>query len=391
MTESAEFELRRVRAREEMRRHGIDAIIAYSNPKTRGPVRYLSGYFTLGVGANSRPDGTYYQFGSTALLLPIDHEPLLLTDIPFDIMRARVMSTVDDVRVSDNLGRDLGHEIAANGYRVVAIDNWYVFPAVHYLALTAEAPAAKITGTHLVQDLMRVKSASEVGLLRDAASVAMKAMAAGFAAVRVGGTDFEFALAAECALRQHGELETAGVSIGAGGPRTATATSSPTQREPYVMQRGDWALFDLAPRYAGYTSDMARMVVAGRLSDLDPSLAKLYAATLEMHDRVIAAIRPGVTPRDLNAIATATAEELGYGAHRSSLTGHGLGQDVHEIPDYHYDRKPLEANVCFTVEPSLFAPGVAATRIEDVVVVTSSGCDVLTAQFPTALRGTEDD
>lgn len=385
----SEFDDRHARLREGLRRAGFDAVVAYSNPKTRGPVTYLTGYFTLGVGANSRPDGSYYSFGSTALLFPVDDDPVLLTDIPFDLARARVSGVIPNVKYTGDLGGELGRLISARRYRNVGIDNWFIFPAVHYIALCGEAPLAKVTGTQLIQELYRVKSKAELELMRKAAEVAIKGMEAGFGAVRVGASEFEFALVAEHALRKHGELELAAVTVIAGGPNTATGTSSPTQTRSHIMRSGDWALFDLTPSFAGYSSDMARMVVAGRLADLDSGLRKMYEATREMNERVISSIRPGVTPKQLNEIAATTADEQGFGDRRSSLTGHGLGMDVHEMPDYHYDNTPLEENVCLTVEPSLIQPGVAATRIEDVVVVTRDGCDVLTGGFSRELRGTE--
>jgi len=91
-----EFAARAARVRERMRADGLDAVIAYSNAKAKGCVRYLSNYFVRFTGAQTRRDGGYFQFGSCALLFPADGEPRLLTDQPWDIARAKEMSLFSD-------------------------------------------------------------------------------------------------------------------------------------------------------------------------------------------------------------------------------------------------------------------------------------------------------
>jgi Xaa-Pro aminopeptidase len=131
------------------------------------------------------------------------------------------------------------------------------------------------------------------------------------------------------------------------------------------------------------------MRVAGRAGDLDSRLRRLYDATLRINEAVISAIRPGVLPVDLDKLATEIAEEAGFGENKLGLTGHGLGLDMHEAPDYYYDRHPLEPCMVFSVEPCLAIPDVAGVRIEDIVVVTQGGCEVLSESAPKDLRGSE--
>ena len=380
------METRHERIRARMREEGLDALIAFSNAKAQGCVRYLSNYFVRFVGAQTRPDGSYYTFGHTALLFPLDGEPVLLTDQPWDIGRAKEISWITETEHSSDMGAVFAGRIAEAGYERVGIDNWFIFPAVHYNALVEGAPGASFTGTMLIEDTYRVKGPDEVALIRKAEDIAVTAVMAGLDAVYVGAAEHEFALATEMALRATGDLETAASSIISGGANTGSASDLPSAEGSYVMKSGDWAMFDICPSYQGYAGDICRMVVAGSMSDLDPDLKKLYDATLAMNEAVIAMIRPGVTPLEMNQVAYEVADAHGVAKYKIPLLGHSLGLDIHDPPDYYYDGSPLEESMTITVEPCLLVPGVAGTRVEDVVLVTADGCEVLSAAAPKELR-----
>ena len=232
-----EFAARAARVRERMRADGLDAVIAYSNAKAKGCVRYLSNYFVRFTGAQTRRDGGYFQFGSCALLFPADGEPRLLTDQPWDIERAKEMSLFSDTAYAENFGTDFGERIARDGYKRVGIDNWFLFPAMHYLGLTELAPGAEYVPTQLIEDTYKIKSPREIELVRKAEDVAVKAIEDAFAAVGVGVPEFDFALACDYALRKYGDLEVAGSAIVAGGPNTATGSGLPTQESSYTCGR----------------------------------------------------------------------------------------------------------------------------------------------------------
>ena len=384
-----EFADRHRRLREAMTADGLDAIVGYSNPKAKGVVRWLSNYYVRFTGMQSKEDGSYFQFGSCAVLFPREGEPTLLTDQTWDVVRAQDISVFEDTRHAFNFGTEFAEAIAREGYKKVGIDNWFLFPAMHYLPLVEGAPDASFEPTHLVEETYKVKSPKEIELTRKAEDVAVKAVAAGIAAVDVGVREYDFALAAENEMRKYGELETAGSSIIMGGPVTASGSGLPMQDGSYVMKSGDWALFDCCPSYAGYAADICRMTVAGKLSDLNPRLRKMYDVTLRINEEVIDRVKPGVLPRDLNAFATEMADREGFGDHKIDLLGHSIGPDMHDPPDYYYDDQPLEENMTITIEPCLLEPGLGGCRVEDVLLVTGDGCEVLTAAAPKELRGTD--
>jgi Xaa-Pro aminopeptidase len=111
---------------------------------------------------------------------------------------------------------------------------------------------------------------------------------------------------------------------------------------------------------------------------------RLYDAVYDAHQAAIAAIRPGVESTAVDAAARSLLNERGLGEAFGHGTGHGLGLDVHELPRISRARAdiasvPLEAGMVFTVEPGAYVPGFGGVRIEDDVVVTETGCEVLTA------------
>lgn len=386
---TAEYEDRYARVRERMKAEGLDAVLAYSTPKVRGPVRYLSGYSLRFTGAFSRPDGTYGQSGATALLVPLEGDPHLVTDLPWDAQRAKSTSAVSDVSFAADFAALLGPEIAERGFAKIGIDNWLLFPAHHYETLKGAAPAAEFVPTRAIAESYRVKSDAEVELIRGAENCAIKAADAGLAAAEVGCTDLDIGRVCIEVANRYGDLEPNGGHVICVGTDTEFGTDLPTPTAPKTLQRGDFVLIDMNTQYGGYAGDIARMCVGGRVEDLDPRLRQLYDVTLEINERVLERIRPGVTPVSLVEFARSIADAAGLAERMSGLLGHALGLDIHESPDFFYDPVPLEENVVIAIEPSLSLPGLGGTRIEDIVRVSADGCEVLTAESPKGLRGTE--
>jgi Xaa-Pro aminopeptidase len=181
-------------------------------------------------------------------------------------------------------------------------------------------------------------------------------------------------------MREGGELALAGESIAGCGPATATGSSVPSSNPEFnhAIQSGEWYMLDVTPRVDGYAADVSRHRVAGDLGKLDPRLRRLYDATHLMSQEVRRAIKPGVTGRQLNDLAADVARQEGVAQHKIDLLGHGVGLDIHDVPDYYYDDTPWSPGEICTVEPCLLMPGVGGARIEDLVLVTEDGCEVLT-------------
>ncbi len=371
-----EYAQRADKLRSAAAKEGFDAVLAFSNAKSQANVRWLTSYYTRFVGWQHVEGSRYAMFGSCACLLPVEGEPVVRSDQTWDLPRVQEMSVFADADSTVQLGADLGRTIRERGYRRVAVDNWHIFPAEHYLRLMEQAPDVELVDSRIISEARRVKSSLEIGLLRRVEEIADAAVQAGMDAVRVGATEYEVALVAEAKLRELGDLEPAGSSIIGTTRNAATGVCIPSREK--VIERGEWVLFDVLPKYEGYAGDIARMRLAGDLDDLAPELRHLFDATLLMNREVIEAIRPGISPKELNEIADAVARQENVAEYKSPLLGHATGIDIHDIPDFWSDESPLEPGEVITIEPCLGVPGVAGTRIEDVVLVTEDGHDVLT-------------
>lgn len=373
-----EFESRLQRLRTAMERSGLDALIAYSNAALQANVRYLSGYWALLAGAQGLIDGGEHTFGSCICLVPLDGEPVLLIDQQWDLDRARGVSRIGDVRYTPIPGHDLGTSIRQSRFRRVGIDNWDVFPAREYLAMSVAAAGATFEPSRILRDVRRVKGDSEIALIRKAAALADTAMRSALDAVKPGANEYELVLRCEDVMRAGGDIQLGAGTIGGCGSNSSTGSSMPMRDTGRTLLSGEWMFLDICPRVRGYCGDMARVRVAGDVADLDPSSRRIAAAAALMNEEVRKAVRPGTSGRQLNRLADDVAREEGVLDFKVDLLGHGIGLDVVDTPSFYFDETPLSAGEVITIEPCLLIPGMAGVRIEDMVLVTNDGAETLT-------------
>ena len=227
-----------------------------------------------------------------------------------------------------------------------------------------------------LQDLRAVKDDQEVLLIREAAKIAGQALAAVRELVRPGIREREIALELDYRIRQMGGEKVAFETIVAAGPNAALPHATPGDRQ---VVAGDAVVFDYGAVFAGYHSDETCTCFVGHH---DARQREVYDRVRMAHDRAIAAIRPGVACGEIDRVVRATLAEAGLESHFSHGTGHGVGLDIHEVPRLATGRvEILQAGMVVTVEPGVYLPGLWGMRIEDTVLVTESGCEILT---PTA-------
>lgn len=231
----------------------------------------------------------------------------------------------------------------------------------------------------VVERLRTVKDSREVAILREAAR-RLSAVARDVPElVEPGRTEIEIAGDIDRLLRTAGFERPAFETIVASGPNSALPHARPGRR---AVARDDGVVLDFGGVYDGYCVDLTRTVELGRGV---PEFRRIFDAVAEAQAAAIAAVRPGVLASQVDAAARQVLERHGLSAAFGHGTGHGLGLEVHEEPRIgrvaagHPD-VPLEPGMVFTVEPGAYLEGFAGVRIEDDVLVTDGGCEVLTRQ-----------
>jgi Xaa-Pro aminopeptidase len=225
----------------------------------------------------------------------------------------------------------------------------------------------------LVEELRIVKDADEIACLRHAARLAEKAFTVVRARLHAEQTERQVAAELEYVIRGLGGDGCSFPSIVAVGQRAALPHARPTDRK---VGSAPSVLLDWGAVYGGYRSDLTRVLVTARIP---PKLERVYRVVLNAQECAIRAIRPGIACRKVDEIARSVIAEAGYGRFFGHSLGHGLGLQVHEAPRLGPKRdEPLRPGMVVTVEPGIYLPGQFGVRIEDDVLVTRSGCEVLT-------------
>jgi Xaa-Pro aminopeptidase len=224
----------------------------------------------------------------------------------------------------------------------------------------------------IVQELRAVKDADEIERIRAAAVLADKAYGLVRQQGLVGRTEREVALAIENEIRRLGAQEPSFPSIVASAERGALPHAVPADVQ---IPRGTLVTLDIGARLDGYCSDCTRTWATGSLPD---DLAEAYALVLRAQETALAAVRPGLEGRAVDAVAREIIEAAGHGEHFGHGLGHGVGLEVHEAPRLARTAEaPLVAGNVVTVEPGVYLPGRGGVRIEDLVVVAPDGYTVL--------------
>jgi Xaa-Pro aminopeptidase len=228
-----------------------------------------------------------------------------------------------------------------------------------------------------VEEARLIKDPFEIATLRDAAARLGSVALAGFEATRVGESERAVAGALESAIRHVGYERPAFDTIVASGPHAALPHHHAGDR---ILAEGDLVVLDFGGVLDGYCCDLTRTVSMGPPSS---ETRRLYTAVYDAQQAALAAIRPGVESSAVDAAARSVLEARGLGEAFGHGTGHGLGLDIHELPRITRARAdvasvPLVPGMVFTIEPGAYVPDFGGVRIEDDVVVTETGCEVLT-------------
>jgi Xaa-Pro aminopeptidase len=347
----------------------LDALIVTHPPN----LRYLTGF-----------DGSV-----GALLLTLSNAVLIVDGRYITTARDRVASSAELrwVRVelaARSLEEGLIDTIAETPARTIGVEAAAMtlsrFDRLNaLLQARQDRPGVRLVPSERIVERARViKDADEVATFRTAAAMLSRVAARALDAVGPGRSELEVAADIDTFLRQAGFSKPAFDTIVASGPNSALPHARPGERR---LLPGDSVVLDFGGVYDGYCVDLTRTV---QLSPATDAFLRTFAAVRAAHSAAIAAIRPGSKASLVDTAAREVLTAHGLADAFVHGTGHGLGLEVHEEPRVTRPGaaamdETLEPGMVFTVEPGAYLPGAHGVRIEDDVVVTAGGCDVLTS------------
>ncbi|MHC1784051.1 MAG: M24 family metallopeptidase [Anaerolineaceae bacterium] len=232
-----------------------------------------------------------------------------------------------------------------------------------------------LSAEHLLSNLRMKKSEVEIEKMRKAVRIAEKAFVAVLKQIRPGMTEKEAASELSLQMLKAGcDAELPFPPIVAGGPNSANPHAVPTDR---AFANGDLVIIDWGASYEGYFSDLTRNLAIG---ELDEEYKKIASLVHQANAAGRSIARPGISAGEVDLAARAVIERGGYGPFFNHRLGHGLGLEAHEQP-YIFSENDLSLaeGMTFTIEPGIYLAGRGGVRIEDDVVITSTGCECLSS------------
>lgn len=319
----------------------------------------------------------YYLTGFTGsfawLVLRADSEHLLTGGIYI----TQIAQEVPDIRaqlipVGVDPNERLAQLLQELGTRVLGVDTSNSIAFVRGLQRVLRKTGIRVRPLAIpVHSLRLIKDATELAYIRDAVAIADNTFQHIQRLFQPEVSEWDIAMDIDFYIRRQGAYP-AFETIVASGPNSALPHAHPTERR---LQRGDFVTVDFGARYHGYCSDITRTVVIGKAT---PEQKRVYFAVLEASERSISAIRPGRRGKQIDAIARKVLEKHGLREYFGHSLGHSLGLIVHDGLGFSPREKGvLEAGMVLTVEPGVYIPGFGGVRIEQDVLVTRDGCEVL--------------
>lgn len=315
--------------------------------------------------------------GSFGLAVVTRDSGIFLTDSRYTIQAAEQCSNlpVDSFRSPQKVEEFLAEHVARLGVSELAFDRNHVTVAMLEKWTTALSGVELLPYDDPIDDLRMIKSAEEVAKVRHCCGISDKALELLMTIARPGVSELQLFWTFEDFLRQH-SATSAFDPIMISGLRTARPHGNPSDK---LLEKGDLITFDLGACIDGYNSDITRTVVLGPASDWQ---RQTYEQLLKAQCACIDAMKPGVNGKDVDGLARQILDERDLAQHFGHGLGHGLGALVHDAGRLSSTvDQDISIGQIWTIEPGVYVEGMGGMRIEDDIVITDGGCDVLTA-FP---------
>jgi Xaa-Pro dipeptidase len=353
-----------------LRTSGLDAVILNPGPT----LTHLTG---LRFHLMERPVVLLFAKDQTPAIVLPELELQKVASLPYEL---QVFTYPENPSEWGNVFRKAAQSLSLDGKRIGVEPRQLRLLEFRYVrdgAPEADYPDA----SDVLADLRLRKDKAEVDAMRRAVRIAQEALEATIPTMKIDITEKAIAAELVTQLLRHGsDPELPFAPIISSGPNAANPHASPSDRK---LQSGDMLVVDWGAAHDGYISDLTRTFAVG---DVDQEWRKIHKIVQDANAAGRAAAKPGVPCADVDKAARAVIEQAGYGAYFTHRTGHGIGMEGHEDPYMRGDNMQLlEPGMAFTVEPGIYLPDRNGVRIEDNVVITENGAEVL-SDMPREIR-----
>ncbi|MEO6434295.1 MAG: Xaa-Pro peptidase family protein [Tepidisphaeraceae bacterium] len=317
--------------------------------------------------------------GDDSIGLVADKEIHLVTDFRYEeqagIEASWLKVTLRDAKMEDALLKAI---TAAKVKRIGFEANYATVGQIDALMRAlkeAKKDVELVPLENVMSNIRKVKDDHETDLIRKSVAVAEEAFEAIRDEIKPGLSENYLAGLLVLELRSRGASNSSFPVIVAAGANSSLPHYRPSET---LVSRDQPLLVDWGALVKGYCSDLTRTLMIGRVS---PKMKQIYKVVLEAQEAAIEFLRPGVTTMQADKVARDVIEAAGFGKQFGHGLGHGIGRDIHELPTMRKTggEEELRPGMIVTVEPGIYLPGEGGVRIEDDVLITHSGCEVLSS------------
>ena len=310
--------------------------------------------------------------GTTGLAVITLEKAFFITDFRYTEQAAAQAQGFEIIKNVGPIFEEVADLVQKEGLRELGFEETTV-SFLEYSVLEEIIDAQLIPISGMIEELREIKDEEEIAIIEKACSIADLAYDHILKMIQPGMTEIEVANQLDFYMRSLGASGVSFETIVASGLRSAMPHGVASKK---IIEQGDLITIDFGCYYEGYVSDMTRTFAIG---DPGEQLKEIYQIVLEAQLAVLEVAKPGVTGKQLDAVARDYITKHGYGEAFGHSTGHGIGLEIHEGPNVSVraEKQFVPGNI-ITDEPVIYLPGIGGVRIEDDLLITSDGNRVLT-------------
>lgn len=340
-----------LKLRQALKEQQIDAILVTSGYNRR----YLTGFT-----------------GSSGIAIISADAAVFITDFRYTEQAGKQVQGFDIIQHNGVIQQAVAEQVSKLGIHTLGFEQDDMTYATYELyKQVVSANLVPVSG--VIEKIRLIKTQEEINIIKVACEIADNAFSHILTYIKPGITELDVSNELEFFMRKQGATSSSFDIIVASGLRSALPHGVATNK---VIEQGDFVTLDFGALYNGYVSDITRTIAVGEPA---AKLIDMYDAVLASQLKAVEQVKAGMTCKEADAIARDYLAEKGYGEAFGHSLGHGIGLEVHENPGLNMRSSViLEPNMVVTIEPGVYIPGIGGVRIEDDIVITETGNEVLT-------------